>query len=106
MPPAPTLRLMAEELAAKGWTCGQIADHLGMSLEYARKVVNIVNGHEGGDDTRASTDAHRAHTRAVLLQGGFQWLNPAVQAWSDAQEVAPPRRPSFHRGELVVRGVA
>ena len=42
MPPRATLRIMAEALAAKGWKSDQIADHIGMAPEYARKVVNAV----------------------------------------------------------------
>lgn len=97
MPPRATLRLMAEELAAKGWNADRIAGHIGMDREYARKVVNTVNRNEGGDLSRPTAEDHRQHVRAVLLQGGFAWWPPSLMARVYLAEKAPPTGRAFWR---------
>lgn len=91
MPPKATLRIMAETLAARGWKHDQIADHIGMNAEYARKVVNRVNRNEGVDPTRPAAGDHRKHLQTLYDANGygFSWYPPSIMKRVYLLEKAP-----------------
>jgi len=92
MPPAPRLKTQVETLRARGLTVSQIADKLGMNLEYARKLLHerhdLVSLY---DPFHIDQDADEAYVDRCMAEGGFPlaytfrgkvtWLAPAGGLW-------------------------
>lgn len=67
-----TLKVMVETLAARGWTAGKIAGHLGMSDEYARQLHrNATNSISTVDQYLPDEEDHARHVTRCLAEGGF-----------------------------------